>query len=175
MNGFVEELLKIAGGHWDGKPIIKGPWRHNEVKELHKIYSKLPPFIANNNRKVAFIVRARKLIGGPPDAPGHSMYKPSNGGMIVIFDKGIYDSEHKLDPVLFGKSVLHELSHTIDGKIPDVFGRPPYITDYASRSKKEDWAESFAEYFLHPEILKQKAPQKHRAIKTFIGERNAKR
>jgi hypothetical protein len=102
------------------------------------------------------------------------MYKPSNGGMLVIFDKGIYDSNHKLDPVLFAKSVLHEISHTVDDNIPNVFGRPPYITDYAAQSQKEDWAESFAEYFLHPEILREKAPRKFKAIKTFIGEHNAR-
>lgn len=167
--GLIDECLKLATD--TSRPVIKGPWRHNEVKELHKIYSKLPPSIANNNPRVRFIVRAKKLINGPPDAPGHSMYKPSNGGTLVIFDKGIY-SDGKLDPILFGKSVLHELSHTVDNKIPNVFGKPPYITDYAGRSRKEDWAESFAEFFLHPNTLKQKAPQKYRAIKTFIGERN---
>lgn len=169
-HGFMDEFLKLAVT----RPIIKGSWTPQEMGELNRVLSRLPPSLVSSNPKLSYIVRAKILINAPPGAPGHSMYKPSNGGTLVIFDKGIYDSKHKLDPELFAKSVLHELSHTVNRPIPGVFGKPPYITEYAGKSKKEDWAESFAEYFLHPDILNKQAPDKYRAIKTFIGEYNGR-
>ncbi|MHC4644902.1 MAG: hypothetical protein ACYTBJ_05340 [Planctomycetota bacterium] len=177
-HGFSDELLKLA--FEQGKYGIKifGNWHKEELNALYAILTKLPKRLVRGNRALRAVGRAPKLINGPPHAPGHSMYKPDKPehgkyrGTLVIFDKGVYDASGKIDPVLFGKSVLHELSHSFDDNVPDVFGRPPFITEYAGTSAKEDWAESFAEYFLHPGLLKRKTPEKSRAIAAFVGGRS---
>lgn len=178
--GFADELIKMST---DAKSALEetygiklvGSWKPQELNELHKILFKLPPALVRDNPKLRVIGRAAKLINGPPNAPGHSMYKPDHPkhgqhrATLVVFDKGVYDSGGRLDPTIFGKSILHELSHSFDKDLPEAFGRPPFITGYAAASPKEDWAESFAEYFLRRELLEKKSPQKAHAISEFIG------
>jgi hypothetical protein len=180
LHGFASEILKLAAdrraelaGSYNVK--LFGNWTDQELVALHAVLDRLPPRLVRDNSALRSIGRAPKIVNAPPHAPGHSMYKPNiqkHGkyrGSLVIFDKGVYDRRGKLDPELFGKSVLHELSHSFHIDIPETFGRPPYITEYAAHSPKEDWAESFAEFFLHPEILQRKAPAKAKAIASFLG------
>ena len=170
--GFLDELVKLS------RPKVRliGKWTSAEHALLKSILDLLPSVLVHENKNLRAIARAPKLTNGPPDAPGHSMYTPnhpSNGasrGVLVLFDKGVYDSSGTLDPVLMGKSVLHELSHSLNVDLPQIFGRPPYITEYASRDASEDWAESFAEFFLHPKILRKRAPEKYRAIAKFVED-----
>lgn len=172
-HGLRDEILKLASDRFGVKLI--GEWTSQEKAALSAILEQLPEKLVRGNGNLRAIARAPKVQNAPPDAPGHSMYRPNNAkqgkyrGTLVIFDKGVYDRHGKLDAELFGKSVLHELSHSFSVKIPSVFGRPPYITEYAAQSNKEDWAESFAEFFLHPEALKSKAPEKSEAIAKFLG------
>ncbi len=56
----------------------------------------------------------------------------------------------------------HQLNGLISSKPP--FGKPPYITDYASTKPLEDVAESYAYYHLAPESLKSVAPEKYCAL-----------
>lgn len=179
-HGFASEIIKLA---LDQKRQLErtfrlrilGNWTGEELTALQDVLSELPPRLVRDNVALRAIGRAPKLINGPPDAPGHSMYKPDHPkhgkhrGTLVIFDKGIYDRKGNLDPMLFGKSVLHELSHSFQDTIPEGFGRPPFITRYAADSAKEDWAESFAEFFLHRETLQRKAPAKAKAVAAFLG------
>jgi len=69
----------------------------------------------------------------------------------------------------WGSKVLsHEVGHTIItpgefDSIPhrEIWGRGPFITAYASTKPREDFAESYAEYFTNPENLKEKCPEKY--------------
>ena len=171
--GFSDEILKLASVLSRHGVRLKGRWSEAEASLLDTILGALPRRLVRGNKNLKSIGRAKKLIGGPPGAPGHSMYKPvkgKHGGTLVIFDKGVYDLHGKIDAVLFGKSVLHELSHSFDDNLPIAFGKPPFITEYAATSPKEDWAESFAEFYLHPKLLKRKAPRKYEAIDIFTGD-----
>lgn len=152
-----------------------GKWTPKEALELHKVLRQLPDKLVRKNPHLLAIGRERKLINGPSWAPGHSMYKPNlpkfgkYRGTLVIFDKGVYDKSGNFDKIQFGKSVLHELTHSFRlREFPAPFGKPPFITEYARHEPKEDFAESFAEYFLHPELLKKRTPEKFEAIKKFL-------
>lgn len=72
----------------------------------------------------------------------------------------------------------HEVGHTRDfetalfglfgkesSKAP--WGKPPYISDYASTEKVEDFAESFATYYRDPEKLKAQCPEKYARLQQF--------
>jgi len=177
VHGFVDEFMKFAS---DSRSSVErkhgirvlGSWTEPELDALGDTLGRLPPRLVRDNGAFKKVVRVPKLLNGPPSAPGHSMYRRHGKykGTLVVFDKGVYDRSGKLDKVLFGKSVLHELSHSFDENPSGPFGEPPFITDYASTSAKEDWAESFAEYFLHRTILRKKAPAKAAAIASFLGE-----
>lgn len=149
-----------------------GDWKDDELGFLDGILSKLPSRLVSENQNLRGFGRAAIIKNAPSDAPGHSMYKPVNkkfgkySGTLVVFDKGVYSSSGKIDKGLFAKSILHELTHSFNLPIPKVFGKPPFVTDYANTNAKEDFAESFAEYFLHPKTL---APEKAKAIKVFLS------
>ena len=62
-----------------------------------------------------------------------------------------YYQEHRIElsQQLFAREVrhvvLHEMAHCAENKydieIPDYFGEPPFVTEYAATNKWEDWAE----------------------------------
>lgn len=153
-----------------------GKWVPKEILELHKVLRQLPSSLVRDNPNILSIGREDRIANAPNWAPGHSMYKPNHPkfgkyrGTLVVFDKGVYDKSGNFDKVQFGKSILHDLTHSFG--ITDFdkeFGKPPYITEYAGREPKEDFAESFAEYFLHPDILRERTPEKFEAIKRFLA------
>ena len=108
---------------------------------------------------------------------------------VVVFDKGVYDGGSKIKKEHLSRSVLHELAHSLDDELPKVFNewkalsgwslrdgkwvalRPAagFVDDYAKTSPFEDWAETFSEYFLHPEIVKKRYPEKHRFMERFMA------
>ncbi|MCA9778333.1 MAG: hypothetical protein KC800_16515, partial [Candidatus Eremiobacteraeota bacterium] len=44
------------------------------------------------------------------------------------------------------------------------FGEGPHISEYAKTNHREDFAESYEEFHMNPENLKDKAPEKYKAI-----------
>ena len=78
-------------------------------------------------------------------------------------------------PEQIRSTLTHEVGHTVDYESQkffswrdrsnrEPFGEEPYITDYAETNHREDFAESYEEYHLDPENLKDKAPEKYKAI-----------
>lgn len=80
------------------------------------------------------------------------------------------------NPAKWLRTQTHETGHAVDyesqmfklfgersSKNP--FGKGPYISDYAQTNAREDFAESYEEFFVDPENLKQTAPEKYEAIK----------
>lgn len=72
-------------------------------------------------------------------------------------------------------TLVHEIGHTVDYESQktfswgdrsrsEPFGEGPHITEYAKTNNREDFAESYEEYHLDPENLKEKAPEKYQAI-----------
>ncbi len=68
--------------------------------------------------------------------------------------------------------IIHEVGHTRDfetslfGAIGFeskgyAWGKPPYISKYASTNRWEDFAESFSNYYREPEKLKAQCPEKY--------------
>jgi hypothetical protein len=81
-----------------------------------------------------------------------------------------------ITPDKMARTLTHEVGHTVDYEsqtfglfgersTEEPFGRSPYVTEYAKTNHREDFAESFEEYFSDPENLKDKAPEKHQAVK----------
>lgn len=79
------------------------------------------------------------------------------------------------NPDKFQATLIHEVGHTVDYETQKLrlwgerstrepFGEGPHITDYAKTNHREDFAESYEEYHLNPDNLKQKAPEKYEAV-----------
>lgn len=80
------------------------------------------------------------------------------------------------NPNKWFRTQTHEAGHAVDYETQmfklfgersskNPFGKGPYISDYATTNPKEDFAESYEEFFVDPENLKAKAPEKYEAIK----------
>lgn len=81
--------------------------------------------------------------------------------------------------------VTHEVGHTVDmreglGPIMSAssrggFGKPPFVSDYATTNRMEDFAESYVRYRNDPEALRRFADSKHEVIDRItqpsLGER----
>lgn len=164
--------------------LLKGDWTPEERRIADHTLMKLPPQLTKDNPNLKDIERKKKLENKPAGAPGDSEYK---GGRIVVFDKGVYDGG-RLDKDNLRRSILHELAHTVDDEVPHVFAQwcalsgwrkhngewrhgphATFVDDYAKTSPYEDWADTFMEYVIHPEIVRKKFEGKFRFIERFLG------
>jgi hypothetical protein len=79
------------------------------------------------------------------------------------------------------RTQTHETGHAVDYESQafklfgerssrNPFGKEPYISDYATTNAREDFAESYEEFFVDPENLKQKAPKKYEAIEKMTEQ-----
>jgi hypothetical protein len=80
------------------------------------------------------------------------------------------------DPAKFEAVLIHEVGHTVDYETQKLrlwgerstrepFGEAPHITDYAKTNHREDFAESYEEFHLNPENMRDKTPEKYEAVK----------
>ena len=80
------------------------------------------------------------------------------------------------NPAKWLRTQTHETGHAVDYESQmfklfgerssrNPFGKGPYISNYAQTNAREDFAESYEEFFVDPENLKQTAPEKYEAIK----------
>ena len=79
------------------------------------------------------------------------------------------------NPEKFQEVLIHEVGHTVDYETQkfrlwgerstrEPFGEGPHISEYAKTNHREDFAESYEEFHMNPENLKDKAPDKYKAI-----------
>jgi hypothetical protein len=154
---------------------LQGTWSPEEHAHLGHILAPLPAAWLEENPYIKQFVRRPVLTDGPPDAPGHSKYEPT-GGSIVVFDKGVYHGE-KIDPEQFGRSVYHELAHTLLRLHPDLLDRwtgqtrgDGFVDQYARTGPDEDFADTFSEFFLHTERVGRGFPRKAGFIRRLLAE-----
>lgn len=164
--------------------LLKGDWTEEERAVADHTLMKLPKQLTTQNPNLKDIERKKKLEPKPKGVPGDSEYKD---GRVVVFDKGVYNGGH-LDEDNLKRSLLHELAHTVDDEVPQVFQewkalsgwalrggewkhspRAKFVDDYARTSPFEDWADTFSEYHIHPEIVRRRFPEKFRFIERFLG------
>lgn len=80
------------------------------------------------------------------------------------------------NPQDFRKVLIHETGHTRDydsawfglwgnHSSREPFGEGPHVSDYAQTNPKEDYAETYANYYVNPEGLREKAPEKYEFIR----------
>lgn len=79
-------------------------------------------------------------------------------------------------PEKMSRTLTHEVGHTVDYEsqklklfggrsTSEPFGEGPHVTEYAKTNNREDFAESYEEYFADPDNLKEQAPEKYEAVK----------
>lgn len=79
-------------------------------------------------------------------------------------------------PEKLQRTLIHEVGHTVDYETQtfdlygerstkEPFGTGPHISEYAKTNNREDFAESFEEYYVNPEKLKETAPEKYEALR----------
>lgn len=81
-----------------------------------------------------------------------------------------------ISPEWFNEVVIHETAHTKDystalfglfrheSSVNKMWGQPPYISNYAKTNHWEDFAESYANFYVRPEKLKAECPEKYARI-----------
>lgn len=175
-------MIRIA--HKIESELLKGDWTDEEKRVADHTLMKLPKQLTTENPNLKDIERKKKLESKPAGAPGDSQYK---GGRVVVYDKGVYNGG-RLDKDNLRRSILHELAHSVDDEVPGVFAQwcalsgwrksgdgwthsraAKFVDDYAATSPYEDWADTFSEYHLHPEIVRKRYPEKFRFIERFLG------
>lgn len=74
------------------------------------------------------------------------------------------------------RTLVHEVGHTVDydtqtlklfseRSSKEPFGAEPFVSDYAKTNHREDFAESYEEFHLDRERLKETAPSKYEALR----------
>lgn len=175
-------MIRLA--HKIESELLKGDWTEEERRVADHTLMKLPKQLTVENPNLKDVERKKALQPKPAGAPGDSEYKD---GRVVVFDKGVYNGG-RLDKDNLQRSILHELAHSVDDEVPGVFAhwcalsgwrkvgetwkhgkRATFVDDYAGTSPFEDWADTFSEYHLHPEIVRKRFPDKFRFIDRFLG------
>ena len=151
---------------------LVGTWTAEEVAELESALSAIPAAWVEKNDHLHNLVRSEVLRDATPDAPGHSMYD-SKSSSIVLFDRGVYHGD-QLDKKQFRRSLYHELAHTLleDESLltrwcSDTKG-DGFVDEYAKTDPREDFADSFSEFFINHRAMKQVAPIKVAFIADLI-------
>ena len=159
--------MKIRGLTIDGK------WTPEEVAELQLALAALPHSMVEDNPCLHSIIRRDVLTNAPPEAPGHSMYNPESGS-IVVFDKGVYHGD-QISPEQFRRSIYHELAHSLLQSDDALLQRwvsstkgDGFVDEYATSSPDEDFADTFSEFFLHRKQLEKIAPTKAEFINALL-------
>lgn len=161
-------------------------WSPEEVQLMDKVVGLLPVAFVSGNPNLKSFVRQRVYTGDYKGAPGHGMYRESAGpsakkDYVVIYDKGLYNTDGLLDPGTLAKTLIHEISHSLDDELAGPYAEwlnlSKWFTDngqwyaardigfvnpYAQGHPKEDFAESFTAYVLDPQRLQEVSPMKYR-------------
>lgn len=140
-------------------------WNSLELGLLERALSPIPDKWLKHNRLLSGIAREPELLNAPPDAPGNSKYNRDNGS-IVVFDKGVYD-DRGFNWNQFRRSIYHELAHTLIDNDPTLIQRwlqetdgDDFVDEYAKTSPDEDFADSFSEFLIHQDKMKELVPRK---------------
>jgi hypothetical protein len=167
---------------------LEGPWSAEETSIVKQYLEDLPEELTLRNPNLKRIERQKVLKPKPPGAPGDSKFDTGRGA-VVVYDQGVYDGGQKVKREHLARSVLHELAHSLDDELPKVFEewkaisgwtqkgdkwlatnpRVGFVDDYAKTSPFEDWAETFQEHQLHPELVRKRVPEKARFVDRFLS------
>lgn len=170
-------------------------WTSDEISALDKVLAMLPAAFVSRNPNLKAIVKQKEYTGSYNQAPGHGMYQESAGpkakkDYIVMYDRAFRDENGQLKPENIAKTLIHELSHSLDDEKPGPFqdwlalsgwfqeldGRwlpardTGFLNQYAMGHPKEDFAESFTAYVLDPDRLRIASPQKFMFMEQFFRE-----
>ena len=150
-------------------------WSPEELRELEQILAPLPPAFLENNDFLHVLERRDVLRDAPPDAPGHSMYEPGRGA-IVVFDKGVYDGRRTIDRKQFRRSIYHELAHALLRKDPGLLEAwknhcrgDGFVDSYAQKGEDEDFSDTFSEYLIDPAATTRAVPTKAQFLKQYLA------
>jgi hypothetical protein len=121
-----------------------------------------------------------KSIRMVPEIPNpHPNYVTNGNARSLVVSNQINLSRAQLTTADKLRGTLtHEIGHTTDfstrpfGILPNKstrhpYGEGPHITDYAKTNHFEDFAETYEEYHIRPENLKEKAPEKFADMEEF--------
>ena len=169
-------------------------WDEAEIKALDHVLAMLPRAFVSANPNIKAIVRQREYSGDHESAPGHGMYRANVAGKkdyLVLYDKGMYSSPGELDFGLMTRTVIHEISHSLDDELPGPFSEwlritgwfrdggqwlcksHEFVNNYAASHPKEDFAESFSSYVLEPERLMRASPSRYEFMDNLFNGNGA--
>lgn len=121
-----------------------------------------------------------KSIAMVPEIPNpHPNYVTNGNARSLVVSNQINLSRAELTTAEKLRGTLtHEIGHTTDfssrpfglfgeRSSSHPYGQGPHVTDYAETNHFEDFAESYEEYHIRPENLKQKTPGKYEDMVDF--------
>lgn len=121
-----------------------------------------------------------KSIRMVPEIPNpHPNYVTNGNARSLVVSNQINLSRKELyTPEKLRGTLTHEIGHTSDfstrpfGILPnrsshEPYGEGPHVTNYAETNHYEDFAESYEEYHIRPENLREKTPEKYADMEEF--------
>jgi len=155
-------------------------WSMQEIRELRDALAKIPSDWVERNPFLTSVIRKDVLRSGPPGAPGHSLYDPKTKS-ITLFDKGVYDGGKEINREQFRRSLFHELGHSVLEKNPGIISswvaetkNDKFVDEYAKTNPKEDFCDTFSEYFINPEVTAKAVPIKAAFMRKLSGSQEEK-
>lgn len=134
-----------------------------EVEFTMGVLDKLPLKDVNS-------VKGIEMLPSIPDASGLAYRNPA-----VPYIQ-LSRAEANLSKAWAEEVTIHEVGHTKDystalfgmfrheSSTNEIWGKPPYISNYAKTNHWEDFAESYANYHLNPDKLKADCPEKFKRM-----------
>lgn len=165
-------------------------WTDEEIRALDQILGLLPKALVSDNDNLHAFIRQKEYTGDYAGAPGGGMHQSSDKkDYVVLYDKGMYNSQGTLDMGQFANTLIHEISHSFDDELEGPYQSwlalsgwfqengqwfptrdTGFANEYARQHPKEDFAESFTLYILDPEKLQNVSPMKYNFMSTLCRE-----
>lgn len=147
----------------DGKHHPLSIWASDEVRILDQATMLAPPELLHLK---SFKELRRGNYHVPDEAADAIDGSPRHPGYIIFLPETWSDGTH---------DILHELGHQYDyshgyfHKSSGFSALPKkYVTDYASTSTWEDFADTISYYIYDPQTLRDLAPSKYQFVKTHV-------
>jgi hypothetical protein len=116
-----------------------------------------------------FKSKCKGLIVGPPRYTEDAWWMPDQKLYLATIDAGYHDN-HML------RNLIHEMGHAFEENLrkeftPEnsIYGKPPFINNYAATNSTEDFAETFMMLYFESDYLKRVVPNKYNHMRKLTG------
>jgi len=165
----IEKLGKIIGSI-SGKSVkITDSTNKRQLQAIYHWIAALQQLPTFKLPYKLFKSECKGLIVGPPQHTEDAWWMPDKHMYLATIDAGFHP-EHML------RNLIHEMGHAFEETLgkeftPEnsVYGKPPYVNNYAATNSTEDFAETFMMLYLEPDLLQRVARNKYNDMSKRTG------